>query len=102
MTCPTVKTFDPCTVSERGALDFKTIQLIISHQQLRLRGIDLLARLQQLGRHLLLKFLIELYDLQPGFVHSIGSRRQIKPRQVMILKRAQLKMHTKANNRAFK
>jgi hypothetical protein len=46
--------------------------------------------------------LIELYDLQPGFVHSIGSRRQIKPRQIMILKLAQIKMHTKANNRAFK
>jgi hypothetical protein len=58
---------------QSGRLNFKTIQLIISHQQLRLRGIDLLASLQQLGRHLLLNFLIELYDLQPGFVHSIGS-----------------------------
>jgi hypothetical protein len=102
MTCPTVKTFDPCTVPERGCLNFKTIQLIISHSNFVFRGLDLLASLQQLGRHLLLKFLIELYDLQPGFVHSIGSRRQIKPRQIMILKLAQLKMHTKANNRAFK
>jgi hypothetical protein len=55
-----------------------------------------------LGRHILLKLLIELNDLQPGLVHSIGGRRQIKPRQIMILKLAQLKMHTKANNRAFK
>jgi hypothetical protein len=37
------------------------------------------------GAIVFLKFLIELYDLQPGFVHSIGSRRQIKPRQIMIL-----------------
>jgi hypothetical protein len=33
---------------------------------------------------------------------TMHQRRQIEPRQIMILKRAQLKMHTKANNRAFK
>jgi hypothetical protein len=33
---------------------------------------------------------------------TMHRRRQIKPRQIMILKLAQLKMHTKANNRAFK
>jgi hypothetical protein len=29
-------------------------------------------------------------------------RRQIKPRRIVILKLAQLKMHMKASNRAFK
>jgi hypothetical protein len=37
------------------------------------------------------------YDLQPGFFRC--GRRQIKPRQIMILKLAQLKMRTNANNR---
>jgi hypothetical protein len=37
------------------------------------------------------------YDLQPGFFRC--GRRKIKPRQIMILKLAQLKMRMKANKR---